>query len=159
MAAEKITAELSAARLLVSSLQAALDRAVIPAYFNNISAAKEFLLFYASDEGQKIMAQYSGAASPFRYEVSQELLNGFTTFTRSALEICGRSGVGYWIDDMKYPIRYKANLLITYWNSINYQRGFEEVLYNGSKTPKQVYDTDWGSYRDCWDRMLSQAGY
>ena len=159
VAAEKITAEISAARLLVSSSQAALDRAVIPAYSNNISAAKEFLLFYASDEGQKIMAQYSGAASPFRYEVSQELLNGFTTFTRSALEICGRSGVGYWIDDMKYPIRYKANLLITYWNSINYQRGFEEVLYNGSKTPKQVYDTDWGSYRDCWDRMLSQAGY
>ena len=91
--------------------------------------------------------------------MSEEDKSEFSTLTRSALDICERNGVSYWIDDIKYPIRYKANLLITYWNAINYQRGFEEVLYNNSKTPNQVYDTDWGSYRDCWDRMLSQAGY
>lgn len=156
---ESITKTISEARLLVSSSQAALDRAVIPAYSDNIDGAKQFLLFFASDEGQKIMAKYSGASSAFKYKMSEEDKSEFSTLTRSALDICERNGVSYWIDDIKYPIRYKANLLITYWNAINYQRGFEEVLYNNSKTPNQVYDTDWGSYRDCWDRMLSQAGY
>lgn len=156
---ESITKAISEARLLVSSSQSALDRAVIPAYSNNIEGAKQFLLFFISDEGQKIMAKYSGASSAFKYVTSEEEKSDFSTFTISALEICERKGVSYWIDDMKYPIRYKANLLITYWNTINYQRGFEEVLYNGTKTPQQVYDSDWGAYRDCWDRMLSQAGY
>lgn len=158
-AAQKITERIAEARLLVSSTQSGLDRAVIPAYSNNIDAAKQFLLFYASDEGQEIMAKYSSATSPFQYKPSQETLNGFSTLVQSCYDIVGREGVSYLIQDAKDPIAYKGGLLITYWNSVNYQRGFEEVLYNGTKTPRQVYDTDWGSYRDCWDRMLSQAGF
>ena len=155
----EITRQISEARLLVSSSQASSDRAIIPAYSNNIEGAKQFLLFFASPKGQEIMAKYSGATSPFRYEASDEVKSGFSTFTTSAMEITAREGVRYWIDDFKYPIRYKANLLITYWNTVNYQRGFEEVLYSGTKTPQQVYNEDWSSYRNNWDRMLSQAGY
>ncbi len=157
--AQAITERIREARLIVSSTQSVSDRAVIPAYSNNIDAAKQFLLFYASDEGQEIMAKYSNATSPFQYNPSQESMNEFSTLVQSCYDIVGRDGVSYLIQDIKAPIAYKGGLLITYWNSINYQRGFEEVLYNGSKTPRQVYDTDWGSYRDCWDRMLSQAGF
>ena len=156
---ETITNEIMKARLLVSSSQIALSNACIPAYSDSIDAAKEFLLFFISDKGQKIMAEFSHATSPFKYEIEEETKSNFSNFTKSAFDITTRDGVSIFIDDFKYPIRYKAGLLITYWNSVNSQRGFEEVLYNGSKSPKQVYDYDWGTYKESWDRMLSMAGY
>ena len=157
--AEEITNQIKVARLCVSSSQISLDNTCIPAYSDNIEGAIQFLLFYISDKGQKIMAEYSHATSPFKYEVDEDVYNNFSVFTKSAFEITTRDNVSILIQDMKYPIGYKAGLRITYWNTVNYQRGFEEVLYNSTKTPRQVYDYDYGTYKDCWDRMLSMAGY
>lgn len=155
----EIISQVSAARGIVSSLLSATNKAAIPAYSNKIDEAYQFLLFYASDEGQKIMAQYSGAQSAFGYKPVEDVLKDYSVFQKSIYDIVSRDNATLLLNDSKYPMVYKAGLKVTsHYSLTNSQRGFEALLYNGS-SPLEVYNADWGYYSDRWTTMLASAGY
>lgn len=157
---DEVIARVAEARGLVSSLLSAHNKIAIPAYSDRIDEAYQFVLFFASDKGQEIMAKYAGAPSAFDYRPSEEDLAGFSPFRRSIFEILNDENSQMVLSDTKYPIVYKAGLKRTaHYVTTNANRGFEEAMYRGTKTAEQLYNEDWQYYRDRWNTMLMQAGY
>ncbi len=154
--AEEITAEIVKARGVVSSILTSQNKAVVSAYTTEKDEAYKFLLWYASDEAQAILVKY-GIMSAFGYK---EVPESSTEFLKSMFDVLNRDNTQLLTPGTRYPMAYKAGLDFTAHTTItSANKGFENLLYNGTKTPQAIYDKELDYFKAKWSQMLVNAGY
>lgn len=152
---EIVTAAVVKARGVVSSILTNQNKAVIPAYSAEKEQAYKFLLYYASDEAQKILVKY-GIMSAFNYKETPE---NVTEFVKSMFDILNENNTELLIPGTRYPLAYKAGLDFTAHTIITSVKGFENLIYKGTMTAQAIYDEEMKYYKNKWSQMLVNAGY
>lgn len=134
--------------------------AFIPSYAKGKEVAKDFLRFMATDKGIEIlMREGGGFVSPYKYEASEELFNGFSlmqqehyTWSKTAIDLRSASsfrlyqygGLNYW---MKTP---------------NLDTAMAAQNSDDRKSAQQIYDEDvsyWTANNGAnFDLLLKKAG-
>lgn len=131
----------------------------IPAYSNNIDAAKKFIQFMLSKEGQEIMLQYSyGNMAMLNVDASQfNYYNSLSNLQKSKLTIM-QSGDGATFVGKNYvhPMYYAGGMELCY-NFMEMSFGVDKN--SGSyKTAKQFWDQEYSMVSTKYDTIMSQAG-
>jgi ABC-type glycerol-3-phosphate transport system substrate-binding protein len=151
------------ARYLVNTISFG-HNAFIPTYSNAKDLAKKFLVFMASDKGQKTYTKaLKGVTLPFGYNVKNDadLYNGFSSLLKSAIDISQNAEYVY--VDYTSPLVYKGGLVP--FNLVT--NGSLEMLLSTTdpklkKTAQQIYDYNYTSYTgnnaSAWTDLLRRAG-
>lgn len=153
---DEILKKVADARAIACSALTCQNNIIIPAYSPELENAYKFVLWYASDNAQKILTKY-GIMSSFGYKNASESDN--TEFINSVFDILDREDTVLLIPGTKYPISYKAGLDYTGHTKLTDVRGFERLLYDGTKTPQDIYDEEMAYFQNRWSQMLINAGY
>lgn len=127
---------------------------VIPAYSNAKIAAKFFINFMFSTEGQKIFLEKAGGFMPYKLELSEEELSKLSPFTQSTYEL-GKTSTMIAMDYTKSPIMYRNNLQL-----FNMNGGVLEVQM-AKKTPisaSEALDKAYEFVHNRWNQYLRVAG-
>lgn len=154
---DAVLEKVAAARGIASSGLTCQNKIMIPAYSPELESAYKFVLFYASDKAQEILVKY-GIMSSFGYKSPAN--NNNTEFVNSMFEILDRDDTVLLIPGTKYPMAYKAQLDYTAHSLFtSAQKGFENLIYNGTKTAQDIYNDEMSYFQDRWSQMLTNAGY
>ena len=131
----------------------------IPAYSNNIEAAKQFIAFMLSKEGQEIMLEYSyGNMAMLNVDVSQfDYYESLSNLQKSKLEIVqGNGGATFVGKNYVHPMYYAGGLELCY-NLMELAFGVDSG--SGSyKSAKQFWDNEYEEVASRYDSMMAQAG-
>lgn len=131
----------------------------IPAYSNNIDAAKQFIQFMLSKEGQEIMLQYSyGNMAMLNVDPSQfNYYSSLSNLQKSKLEIMqGGSGATFVGKNYVHPMYYAGGMELCY-NIM--EMSFGVTMNSGSyKSPKEFWENEFAMISTKFDTIMSQAG-
>ncbi len=131
----------------------------IPAYSNNIDAAKQFIQFMLSKEGQEIMLQYSyGNMAMLNVDASQfNYYSSLSNLQQSKLEIMqGGDGAIFVGKNYVHPMYYAGGMEVCY-NIM--ELSFGVTKSSGSyKTAKQFWEQEYSMVSTKYDTIMSQAG-
>lgn len=127
---------------------------VIPAYSNAKIAAKLFIKFMFSDEGQRIFLEKAGGFMPYKIELSDEELSKLSPFTQSTYEL-GKTSTMIAMDYTKSPIMYRNNLQL-----FNMNGGILEVQMAKKMpiTASEALDRAYEFVHNRWNQYLRVAG-
>lgn len=154
---ETILNEIGKARGIVASGLTSQNKIMMPSYTKQKEEAYQFVLFYASPEGQEILMKH-GIPSAFNH--SLESYDAFSKFNQSVFNVLDRSDTTLLINGFRYPLVYKAGLTATAHRVLtSAQKGFETVMYEGKKTPQTLYNEELDYYKAKWSQFLLNAGY
>lgn len=132
--------------------------AYIPAYSNNLAAAKMFLQFMLSKEGQEIMLQYSyGNMAPLNVDATtMEYAKELSPFQQSKLELYNAMG-GMTLVGLNYvhPMNYAGGWNIT--PSWNESMGVEAHL-DTYKSAMDIWKKDYENAVKNWELTISKSG-
>ena len=128
---------------------------VIPKYSDVKGAAKEFLKFFYSDKGLRIMEDYIHTVSFMEFDKGESDTSKFSSFEKSAAEV--QQNATYLFKKMSYPLfhltdieeAWATNPALTLANSNKSSRLTAEQLFN-------QYATNMTGSR--WTKYLMQAG-
>ena len=127
--------------------------ACVPEYSEELDAAKDFLKFVYSKEGQEIMLSSTyGSAAPMTIDYSQmEYYNTATPYCKSRLKITEKS-IPYG-NANNYPMQYLGGLDV-------YSEGNMAAGFGGEKvaTAKEVMMEEYNNYSLIWNSMMGTAG-
>ncbi len=131
----------------------------IPAYSNNIDAAKQFIQFMLSKEGQEIMLQYSyGNMAMLNVDASQfNYYSSLSNLQKSKLAIMqGGDGATFVGKNYVHPMYYAGGMELGYNNM---EMSFGVDTGSGSyKTAKQFWEQEYSMVSTKYDTIMSQAG-
>ncbi len=131
----------------------------IPAYSNNIDAAKQFIQFMLSKEGQEIMLQYSyGNMAMLNVDPSQfSYYSQLSELQKSKLEIMqGNGGATFVGKNYVHPMYYAGGMELCY-NVM--EMSFGVAKNSGSyKAPKEFWENEFAMISGKFDTIMSQAG-
>lgn len=131
----------------------------IPAYSNNIDAAKQFIQFMLSKEGQEIMLQYSyGNMAMLNVDSTQfNYYSSLSNLQKSKLEIMqGGSGATFVGKNYVHPMYYAGGMELCY-NVMEMSFGVD--MNSGShKTPREFWENEFAMISGKFDTIMSQAG-
>ena len=131
----------------------------IPAYSNNIDAAKQFIQFMLSKEGQEIMLQYSyGNMAMLNVDPSQfNYYSQLSELQKSKLEIMqGNGGATFVGKNYVHPMYYAGGMELCY-NVM--EMSFGVARNSGSyKSPKEFWENEFAMISGKFDTIMSQAG-
>ena len=131
----------------------------IPAYSNNIDAAKQFIQFMLSKEGQEIMLQYSyGNMAMLNVDPSQfNYYSQLSELQKSKLEIMqGNGGATFVGKNYVHPMYYAGGMELCY-NVM--EMSFGVAKNSGSyKSPKEFWENEFAMISGKFDTIMSQAG-
>ncbi len=127
---------------------------VVPAYTDQMDAAKEFLKFMMSKEGQEIfMASTYGICAPLNVDMTQfDYYEKATTLSKSKLNLLQNSMM---IGDESntYPMQYiSGGLKMTTMDMIN------DFAGNTMKSAEDVAQAEYEYYQAIWENMMKAAG-
>ena len=114
-------------------------QAHIPAHSKNIEAAKDFLLFLASNKGIEVMMQYTGGISAYKYDVENEnptLYAGFTDIQKSVLKYSWNAQTI--MDYQSSPLNYLGGIL-RIPNNTDIERRFMSASAGNRVSPQKVF--------------------
>ena len=156
--ADEVIEEVCAARTVTHSLSNYYT-AFVPAYSPAKEIAKDFLIFMASQEGQKIYAQaMNGLTQPYGYDISKdpEVWNEAGEFEKSRFEIAKDASYCMIRDDLPLGGAGLVAFRATASAPI-------EVLLSRSEnrmTAQEIVDTDYDYYhgKTTWTDLLRLAG-
>lgn len=131
----------------------------IPAYSNNIDAAKQFIQFMLSKEGQEIMLQYSyGNMAMLNVDSTQfNYYSSLSNLQKSKLEIMqGNGGATFVGKNYVHPMYYAGGMELCY-NVMEMSFGVD--MNSGSyKTPREFWENEFAMISGKFDTIMSQAG-
>ena len=131
----------------------------IPAYSNNIDAAKQFIQFMLSKEGQEIMLQYSyGNMAMLNVDASQfSYYSSLSNLQKSKLAIMqGGDGATFVGKNYVHPMYYAGGMELCY-NIMEMSFGVDKA--SGShKTAKQFWDQEYSMVSSKYATIMAQAG-
>ncbi len=131
----------------------------IPAYSNNIDAAKQFIQFMLSKEGQEIMLEHSyGNMAMLNVDASQfNYYSSLSNLQKSKLEIMqGNGGATFVGKNYVHPMYYAGGMELCY-NVMEMVFGVDRS--SGSyKTAKEFWDQEYAMVSNKYDTIMSQAG-
>lgn len=131
----------------------------IPAYSNNIDAAKQFIQFMLSKEGQEIMLEHSyGNMAMLNVDPSQfNYYNSLSNLQKSKLEIMqGGDGATFVGKNYVHPMYYAGGMELCY-NVMEMSFGVDQS--SGSyKSAKDFWDFEYSMISSKFDTIMSQAG-
>ena len=127
---------------------------VVPSYSDQIPAAKEFIKFMLSKEGQEIfMKSTYGVGAPLSVDMTQfDYYNNSTTLSKSKLNLLQNSMM---IGDEgnSYPMQYIAGgIKMTTMDMINEFAGEKEG------TAQTMAQNEYEHYQPIWEDMMKAAG-
>lgn len=127
---------------------------VVPAYTDQMDAAKDFLKFMMSKEGQEIfMASTYGIGAPLNVDMTQfDYYENSTTLSKSKMNLLQNSMM---IGDESntYPMQYIAGgLKMTTMDMIN------DFAGNAVKSAEDVALAEYEYYQAIWENMMKAAG-
>ena len=131
----------------------------IPAYSNNIDAAKQFIQFMLSKEGQEIMLEYSyGNMAMLNVDASQfDYYSALSNLQKSKLEIMQANGGATFVGkNYVHPMYYAGGMELCY-NVMEMFFGVDKS--SGSyKTAKEFWDQEYAMVSNKYDTIMAQAG-
>ena len=131
----------------------------IPAYSNNIDAAKQFIQFMLSKEGQEIMLQYSyGNMAMLNVDSTHfNYYSSLSNLQKSKLEIMqGNGGATFVGKNYVHPMYYAGGMELCY-NVMEMSFGVD--MNSGShKTPREFWENEFAMISGKFDTIMSQAG-
>lgn len=152
-------AYLSSARSMYTS-ETNTHIAYIPAYSNNIDAAKDFLQFMLSKEGQEIMLENSyGNMAPLNIDVKEfDYASKLSSLQLSKFEILNNNGGATLVGpSWAHPMAYVNGLGM--WGSDTMENVFGVVETSASfKTPQQYWQSIYERMSLNWKDKMTKAG-
>lgn len=131
----------------------------IPAYSNNIDAAKQFIQFMLSKEGQEIMLQYSyGNMAMLNVDISQfAYYDSLSNLQKSKLQIMqGGDGATFVGKNYVHPMYYAGGMELCYENM---EMVFGVSRSSGSYlTAVDFWEKEYSRIATKYSSILSQAG-
>jgi ABC-type glycerol-3-phosphate transport system substrate-binding protein len=131
----------------------------VPAYSNNIDAAKQFIQFMLSKEGQEIMLQYSyGNMAMLNVDIAQfSYYDSLSNLQKSKLQIMqGGDGATFVGKNYVHPMYYAGGMELTYELM---EQAFGVVSGSGSyKSARQFWEQEYSRVASNFSNMMSQAG-
>lgn len=128
----------------------------IPAYSNNVDAAKQFIQFMLSKEGQEIMLEYSyGNMAMLNVDTAQfDYYAKLSNLQKSKLSVT--KDATYVGKNYVHPMYYAGGMEVCY-NVMEMSFGVEQK--SGSyKTAKQFWENEYAQVASRFDTMIAQAG-
>ena len=127
---------------------------VVPAYTDQMDAAKEFLKFMMSKEGQEIfMASTYGIGAPLSVDMTQfDYYENSTTMSKSKMNLLQNSMM-IGDESNSYPMQYiSGGLKMTMIDMVN------DFAGNVAKTAEDVSLAEYEYYQAIWENMMKAAG-
>ncbi len=135
--------------------------AYIPAYSNNIDAAKQFLSFMMSKEGQEIVLEYSyGNMAPLNISINEfDYASKLSTLQTSKFEILNVEGGAVLVgNNYVHPMAY-AGGIPTITNNPTLENAFGVVSSSGSfMTPQERWQHEYDRVASDWSDKMTTAG-
>lgn len=127
---------------------------VVPSFSDQMDAAKDFLKFMMSKEGQEIfMASTYGIGAPLSVDMTQfDYYENSTTLSKSKMNLLQNSMM---IGDESntYPMQYiSGGLKMTMMDMVN------DFAGNVPKTAESVAQAEYEYYQAIWENMMKAAG-
>lgn len=156
--ADEVLAEVLEARTITFSYSN-FYTAFAASYGKGLSHAKDFLIFMASEAGQKVYAKaMQGPTLPFGYDVSEdaEIWNDYSDFAKSRWSVA--SNATYYFRRSDLPLGGVG--LVPYKMVADAPLEVLVSRDNDRKTAKQIYDADYEYYKvqSVWDDLMRRAG-
>ncbi len=135
--------------------------AYIPAYSNNIEAAKQFLSFMMSKEGQEIVLEHSyGNMAPLNIPITEfDYGKKLSTLAQSKFEILNVEGGAQLVgNNYVHPMAY-AGGLVTFLSSPTMENAFGVVENSESyMTPQELWQAGYDKVAGDWSDKMATAG-
>ena len=111
--------------------------------------AKKFVSFTKSDEILRLFTRYTGTLAPFEYELTEEDLNGMTTFAKNMIRLKREPGATLVRPDLlKYqsPLNYRIVNRPNRWEAniggVNYTTPYQAMAKDdGNASPAQLLES------------------
>ena len=131
--------------------------AYIPAYSNNIDAAKQFLQFMVSKEGQEIMLEYAyGNMAMLDIDISKfDYYSSLSALQKSKYNLLNNATfVG---NNFVHPMNYAGEVRVWYGTTLEIMFGTNKAS-SSYKTPMEAFNDTYNSVNQNWDNWIAKAG-
>ncbi len=135
--------------------------AYIPAYSNNIDAAKQFLSFMLSKEGQEVVLEYSyGNMAPLNISINEfDYAKKLSTLQKSKFEILNVEGGAVLVgNNYVHPMAY-TGAVTTITNNPTLENAFGVVKSSGTyMTAQERWQHEYDRVASDWSDKMTTAG-